>query len=114
MSALSNYAEKLPREAKERYQNKLVLTGGIDPFVIGGKEYRESSFPPVDASDLVSYLVLQTSYITAKQFKAHKSLEAYNQFTSGWVKEVKAFDVGNKCVVTGKVSSAILACFRHR
>ena len=35
---------------------------------------------------LVSYLVLQTSYITAKQFKVHKSLEAYNQSTSGWVK----------------------------
>ena len=115
MLALSNYADKLSSEAKERYQNKLVLIGGIDPFVIGGKGYLESSFPPVDASDLVSYLVLQTSYITAKQFKAHKSLEAYNQFTSGWVKEVKPDDVANKCVVTGKVSNAVarLSHFLH-
>ena len=83
MFALFNYADKLPSEAKERYQNKLLLISDIDPFVIGGKGYPESSFPPIDASDLVSYLVLQTSYTTAKQFKAHKSLKTYNQFTSG-------------------------------
>lgn len=34
------------------------------------------SLPPVEASDLVSYLVLQT----AEQFKAYKLLDAYNQF----------------------------------
>ena len=28
--------------------------------------------PPVEASDLVAYLVLQTSFLTAKQFKAYK------------------------------------------
>ena len=55
----------------------------MDPFTLGGK----CSFPGVvEASDLVSYLVLQTSFVTAKQFKAHKYLEAYNQSTSGWVK----------------------------
>jgi len=55
----------------------------------------------------VSYLVhvLQTSYITAKQFKAHKSLEAYNQFTSGWVKDVHAWNIADKYVATGKVST---------
>ena len=57
MTALSNYAENLPSEAKQRYQNKLVLIGGVDPFCIIGKDYRESSFPPVDASDLLSTLV---------------------------------------------------------
>ena len=54
---------------------------------------------------LVSYLVRQTSYITAKQFKAHKSLEAYNQSTSGWVKDVHVWNIVDKYVVTGKVSS---------
>ena len=53
----------------------------------------------------MSYLVLQTSYITAKQFKAHKSLEAYNQSTSGWVKDVHVWNIADKYVVTGKVSS---------
>ena len=50
--------------------------------------FRFGVVPPVEASNLVSYLVLQTSFVTAKEFKACKSLEAYNQFVSEWVKEV--------------------------
>ncbi len=46
--------------------------------------------PPVEAADLVSYLVLETSFVTAQQFKAHKSMETYNQFVSGWDKDVSA------------------------
>ena len=47
--------------------------------------------PPVDVCDLVSYLVLQTSFMTAKQFKAYKGLEAYNQFVCCWMKVVKSW-----------------------
>ena len=72
MTMLSRYAEKLPSEAKKRYQNKLLLIGGVDLFCISQSNH-ESSLPAVDASDLVSYLVLQTSYITAKHFNARKS-----------------------------------------
>ena len=32
----------------------------------------------MDVSDLVSYLMLQTSFITSEKFKARKGLEAYN------------------------------------
>ena len=60
--------------------------------------------PSLDASDLVSYLVLQTSYVSIKQYKAHKSMEAYNQFVSVWVNEVQGWSVHDKTVVTGKVS----------
>ena len=106
VSKLSSYAEKLPLEAKQRYLNKLQLIGGVDPLCISAKDYPESAcLPPVEAGDLVSYLVLQTSYITAKQFKAHKSLEAYNQSTSGWVKDVHVWNIVDKYVVIGKVSS---------
>lgn len=35
--------------------------------------------PPIEARDLLSYLVLDTSFYTAKQFKAFKSLEAYSR-----------------------------------
>ena len=89
------------------------MIGCIYPFIISENDAWEPSLTPVDVSDLVSYLVLQTNYITAKQYKAHKSLEAYDQFTSGWVKEVKTYDVANKCVVTGKVSSARLVHLLH-
>lgn len=104
MQCLSNYAQQLPQEAKQRYLQKLQLIGGTDPFCINSKSFREApKFPPFSSGDLVSYLVLQTNYLSAKQFKAHKSLEAYNQFTSGWVKDVCKWTVKDMCVVTGRV-----------
>ena len=77
----------------------------MDPFCLNKKFFMEAqSLPPFTSGDLVSYLVLQTNYLSAKQFKAHKSLEAYNQFISGWVKEVCSWIIGNQYVITGKVS----------
>ena len=75
----SAYASKLPVDALERYKKKINLfLADVDPFLLLEKKTRQrisfSELPPVDASDLVSYLVLQTSYLTAKQFKSHKSL----------------------------------------
>ena len=52
--------------------------------------------PPVDACDLLSYLVIQTSFVSLKQFKARKGLEAYNQFVCGWVKEVSIHKIAEK------------------
>ena len=118
MNKLSKYTESLSLESKEGYKQKISLIG-IDPFVIAETNQRSTvspaaitmanaltTLPAVDGSDLVSYLVLQTSFVTAKQFKAHKSMEAYNQFVCGWVhKGVKAWNVCGKCVVTGKVST---------
>ena len=57
---------------------------GFDLFTGTAGELADHS-PPVEAADIVSYLVLQTSFITAKQFKAQKNLEAYNHLVSGWV-----------------------------
>ena len=84
---LSVYAESLSEEAKTRYKEKLNIIDRFDPFTGTAGELADRS-PPVEAADILLYLVLQTSFITAKQFKARKSLEAYNQFVSGWVKEV--------------------------
>ncbi len=66
-----------------------------------------STLSPVEASDILSYLVLQTSFLTAKQFKAYKSLESYNQFVSGWVKDVEGWSTHGKITVTGRVSCYI-------
>ena len=91
---LSGYAEGLPGEAKTRYLKKLHLLNGSDPLAskVGPENDSPSTcdLPSVEATDLVSFLVLDTSFVSAKQFKAHKSMEAYNEFVSGWVKEVCA------------------------
>ena len=64
-----------------------------------------ANLPLVEASDIVAYLVLQTSFVTTKQIKPHKSLDTYNQFVYGWLKDVQAWGVEGKIVITGKVSS---------
>ena len=53
--------------------------------------------------DLVSYLVLTTSYYTKEQFKAYKSLQAYNQMVSGFVTNVRGRVVKGNYVVLGSV-----------
>ena len=117
MQMLSSYAENLTGEAKTRYRDKIAIINGLDPFCLGpqnGSGRLDSaaaavskSLPPVDASDLVAYLVLETSFVTAKQFKAHKSLEAYNQFVSGWIKEVNSWIRVGKFIITARVSTEL-------
>ena len=85
-SDLSSYAEGLKKEAKARYLEKILLINGIDQFVKPAEGESFNGVPPVEDCDLVSYLVLRTSFITMDQFKARKGLEAYNQFVCGWVK----------------------------
>ena len=103
--APSNHAQRLPLDEKERYLQKLSFVGGLDPFCLNKRSFCEApNLPPFSSSDLVSYLVLQTNYLSAKQFKSYKSLEAYNQFVSGWIKEVYVWSVNMKYVLTGKVS----------
>ena len=38
---------------------------------------------------IVNYFLFSFSPLTKEELKAYQSLEYYNQFTSGWVEEVK-------------------------
>ena len=71
MSKLSLYADSLPPDAKARYLDRIES--------IDGPDIRSHLTSLETRCDLISYLVLQTSFITRKQFKAYKSLGAYNQ-----------------------------------
>ena len=104
MLNVSSYAENLSEDTKRRYNDKIKIINGLDPFVnVPGEPI--DTVPPVEASDLVSYLVLQTSFVTSKQFKAHNSLDAYNQFVCGWVKDAKTWVIAGKYVTMGQVSA---------
>ena len=104
---LSEYAKGLVEHPRSRYEEKLGLISFFDPFLLpsmGSTSVAAPvSQPPVEASDIVAYLVLQTSFLTTKQFKTHKSLDAYNQFINRWVKDVEAWSLAGKIVVTGRV-----------
>ena len=64
--SLSVYADNLSNEAKRRYKEKIAVINGLDPF--GGCLGEViKTVPPVEASDLVAYLVLQTNFITTQQ-----------------------------------------------
>ena len=105
MQRLSSYPDNLLPEAKTRYLAKISILNGMDPLSDGLFGEEADDIPPVDVCDLVSYLVLQTSFMTAKQFKACKGLEAYNQFVCGWVKEINIHKVAGRYLTTGRVSS---------
>jgi len=110
-SQLSLYANNLEKEAKARYKEKLTLINGVDPFgkVTEGEQF--DGYPPVEDCDLVSYLVIRTSFISMSQFKARKGLEAYNQFVCGWIKDVNMRKIAEKILITGQLSCNPHICF---
>lgn len=112
---LSDYVEGLPDEAKSRYKDKISLINGLDPFSSDycSKLVESESYPPLDSCDLLSYLVLKTSFLTLEQFRARKGLDAYNQFVSGWVKEIKTWSVSGKYLTVGRVSNCFLFTLHH-
>lgn len=99
---LSEYGEKLKGQVKRRYVDKISEIG-IDPLLIPKEKFDPECLPPVEASDLLSYLVLETSFYTNKQFKAFRSLQAYNQMVSGFIQSVEGAVISKKYVVVAKV-----------
>ena len=71
IAKLSSYTERLQRNAKTRY---LKVLNRVDPFLLANSRMKRSDiaptnpagFPQVEATDLVSYLVLQTSFVTLR------------------------------------------------
>ena len=99
---LSSYAKNLESHVQERYLKKISVVG-VDPAAIPSEQFSSECLPPIEVSDLLSYLVLETSYYTNQQFKAFKSLEAYNQIVSGFVALIQRKEIAGKIVVVGKV-----------
>ncbi|KAG0443227.1 hypothetical protein HPB47_015152 [Ixodes persulcatus] len=77
------------------------MCGGLDPFTLKATDLKKDwkLWPQLDAGDIIDYLVRKTSYLTRKEMKAYKSLEAHNYLTSGWVKEPSLKTMGTDAVV---------------
>ena len=99
---LSEYVKGLDNHVRCRYVQKIEVIG-IDPATLDTSHFDPECLPPIEAGDLVSYLVLETSYYTLNQFKNFKSLEAYNQVVSGFVTSVQGKVIADVFVVIGKV-----------
>ena len=99
---LSSYAKNLESHVRERYLKKISVVG-VDLAAIPSEQFSSECLPPIEVSDLLSYLVLEKSYYTNKQFKAFKSLEAYNQMVSGLVASaVQGKEIAGKTCCCGQ------------
>ena len=101
-TVLSRYADSLENRTKKRYIEKISVIG-IDPSVIPQQKYISECLPPVEACDLLSYLVLETSSYTKDLFKIFWSLLAYSHMVSGPITGVFGQIVREKYVVLAKV-----------
>ena len=99
---LSEYCRKLDDHVKRRYLEKIAEVG-VDPVTIPDEQFNSECLPLIEATDLLSYLVLETSFYTKQQFKTYKSLEAYNFMVSGFITSIPGCIVSGKHVVAGKV-----------
>ena len=75
----------------------------MDPVTIPNEQFNTECLPPIERTDLLSYLVLETSFYTKQQFKTYKSLQAYNFMVSGFITSIQGCIVSGKHVVPGKV-----------
>ena len=99
---LSDCAKNLQKNVKSRYLEKISLVrigANLDPECL----------LPIEATDLLCYLVMDTSFYTKEQFKAFKSMEAYNQMVSGFITSVQGKIICDKFVVCGSREGATFA-----
>ena len=62
---LFDYAKALESHVLKHYHEKISAVE-IDPFLVPEKYFNPKCLPPVESIDLVSFLVMETSYYTQK------------------------------------------------
>ena len=60
---ISEYAKQLDLPVKDRYLQK-ISANGIDPVLVEGKDFKPDCLPLVESTDILCYLVLETSFYT--------------------------------------------------
>ena len=100
------YVDTLDGLSRQRYLDKLRMIDDVDSYTLpsGSWSKDEASFPAVSYPDSIKYLIFGKSFYTMDDMKAWKSLEAYNQLTSGWICDLSVFVKNGYHVVSAKVS----------
>ena len=107
------YADTFQNPARERYRRKLRIISEKDPYEIPAKDWgnKVEDLPCISYPDIVNYLVNTQSAYTLSELKAYKSLEAYNYFISGWVKDIKTIILNGHHLVSSMVSILLSTIF---
>ena len=73
------------------------------------------NFPGINYPVIVKYFLFALSPFTKEELKAYKGLGSYNQFVSGWVKEVLIKEFSNgRVLVTRRVSIYVLSYYQSQ
>ncbi|KAH3887783.1 hypothetical protein DPMN_011804 [Dreissena polymorpha] len=82
--SLNKYRDHLEGKERKRYEEKISLIGGRDPYALskGDLVSDNKCLPSVTYIDIVNYLINTKSAYTFEQLKAYKSMEAINQLCS--------------------------------
>ena len=84
----------LDREAEKRYLNTLPLIDmDVCPYMIPEDCWKNdpTCWPLLEWPEVYNYLLDTPGVFTKESMKNRKSLEAYNQFVSGWFRTVYAY-----------------------
>ena len=95
--------------SKERYLEKIKMLNGLDPYELPRREWYDDvdKWPETSLVDVTVYLLFSSSPFTQEEIKNYKSLECYQRFIAGWVREILVLDVGDKRVVIAKVRTIL-------
>ena len=83
--------EEIGAEAKSRYSEKIKLVNfDLCPYQIPADSWKNNptKWPALEYPDISHYLEETSGVFTRVSMKNRKSLEAHNQFISGWVRTV--------------------------
>ena len=105
-SSKSSYAESLDQLQYATYQDKLALIEGLDPYTVPNEAILHDieALPKITHRDIFDYLLFSPSRFTIDDMKDCQSLEAYNAFFRGWVRDVGVIQIKeDTCVVRAMV-----------
>ena len=106
---LADYRDSLTDDAsRERYLNKLKLVDCQDPYAMPKENWKDDVdlWPSTTYINVGMYLLFSPSPYTQEDLQNYKSLECYQRFIAGWVREILVKDVGEKRILTAKVGTS--------
>ena len=85
-------------DSKSRYLEKLHIIDGLDPYETERKEWNDDVdlWPSITHVNLGMYLLVTSSPYSGEELLNYKSLDCYQNFLSGWVREILVKSVTNK------------------
>ena len=91
---MAKYLDSLPADAPGRYLGKTAVIGTLDPSTIDGEWWSmdPEDYTQITYIDMGNYFVLGSSpFYSMAEFKNNKSLQSYDRFVSGWLRNVEVY-----------------------